>query len=64
MQCVCLHLVEVHPKLDFSCFGDETVETVKKYAANAASKEVAEASPAPNLIEVDPPAEDAGNPTP
>ena len=40
------------------------MEAVKKYTADDANKEVAKASSAPNLIEVDPPVEDASNATP
>ena len=47
-------LWKTHSELDFFCFGDEAVEAVKKYVADAASKEVAEALTALKLIEVDP----------
>ena len=55
---------KTHSELDFFCFGDEAVEAMKKYAANAASKEVVEALTVPNLIKVDPSIKDVGNAAP
>lgn len=41
-------LWEEHPKLDFSFFGEEVVEEVKKFATQAAGKEAILASSMPD----------------
>ena len=57
-------LWKTYRELDFSCFGDETIEVVKKYVVDAMNKDIAEALSVPDLIEVSPLIEDACNPAP
>lgn len=57
-------LWKAHPDLDFYCFGEEAVEAVKKYVANAAGSRAVVVEPEPNHVVVDLSAADTSNPTP
>ena len=59
LQCVSFHPVEEAPELDFSLFGEEAMEEVKKYTVEAAEKDVVNASPMPDQAGVDLSTEDA-----
>ncbi|XP_052198118.1 uncharacterized protein LOC127805003 [Diospyros lotus] len=54
-------LWKAHPDLDFSYFGEEVVEAVKKYVVDATNSRVVATKPEPNQTLVDFFAEDAGN---
>lgn len=57
-------LWKAHPDLDVSCFGEEAIEAVKKYAAKAATSQIAVPEPEPFQVVVDLSAEDVADPSP
>lgn len=57
-------LWKTHPDLNFSCFGEEAMEVVKKYVVDATDSRVVTASLEPDQTMVVLSAEDVSNPTP